>query len=179
MSQVARPRPVPSNSKISVHSFGPWCGSEPSSQGLPCPCGGWGGWREWGFTCVLIGDYDGERDTALCIFPERLSCQDGRPTPCGKNTHCLSSMVPDSLPAEVWSSSTAVMKDALLLHLLTQSFHSFLQLHWLFPIMSLFFFEFFPQETSVISSAIIILLQEVALQWHNGMDGVVSFQSLT
>lgn len=38
------------------------------------------------------------------------------------------------------------------------SFHSFLQLHWLFLIMSLFFSELFSQEASVISFPIIILL---------------------
>lgn len=34
---------------------------------FPAHCGRLGGWREWGFTCVLLGGCDGEWGTALCV----------------------------------------------------------------------------------------------------------------
>lgn len=80
---------------------------------------------------------------SFACFHDRLRCCNRRPI-LWRNAHCLSFMVPDSLPAGVWRfSSIAVLKDTLLLHLLTQACCSFLLWHWLFLIMTWFFSELF------------------------------------
>lgn len=60
-----------------------------------------------------------------------------------KNTHCISSMVPNSL-LEVWAaSSIAVMKGTFLLHITTQFFHSFFNCTDYFSLWVYFFLSLF------------------------------------
>lgn len=93
---------------------------------FPAHCHRLGGWRECGFPCVLIGGCDGEQDTTLGIFMRGLVARMSDEYFVEEiHVVCLPCFLILFLLKCGGSSSTVVIKDTVLLDIITLSFHGY------------------------------------------------------